>query len=184
LKLHLSAPSLLIGATSGILAALVCVGLTLRGLRKLSTRRLLAGQLLNDVSNAKRSYLFLSGFRLAMLFTVIGFALLGLAAARRLGPAAGFFGGGTAILIALLLYEFAWLKRDHRRTVSGSGLWPVARLGFRNTTHRPARTILCIALIASAVFIIVAVDSFRHRSRVETLDRQSGTGGFPLLADS
>lgn len=184
LTLHLSALSLLIGASSGVVAALVCVALTLRGLRKLSTRRLLAGQLTKDVPNAKRSHFFLGWFRSAVLFTVIGFALLGLAATNRLGSAAGFFGGGTALLIALLLYEFAWLKRDYRRTVSGSGLWPVARLGFRNTTNRPARTILCIALIASAVFIIVAVDSFRHRSGVETLDRQSGTGGFPLLADS
>jgi hypothetical protein len=39
-------------------------------------------------------------------------------------------------------------------------------------------------LIASAVFIIVAVDSFRHRSGAESLDRKSGTGGYPLLADS
>jgi ABC-type antimicrobial peptide transport system permease subunit len=38
-------------------------------------------------------------------------------------------------------------------------------------------------LIAAAAFIIVAVDSFR-RSGVAATDRKSGTGGFPLLAES
>ena len=43
---------------------------------------------------------------------------------------------------------------------------------------------LCIALIASAAFIIVAVDSFRHRGGPQASDRKSGSGGFPLLAES
>jgi len=56
-------------------------------------------------------------------------------------------------------------------------------LGFRNATHRPARTVLCVALIASAAFIIVAVDAFR-RTGAAASDRQSGGGGFPLSAES
>ena len=43
---------------------------------------------------------------------------------------------------------------------------------------------LCIALIASAAFIIVAVDSFRHRGETLVLDKKSGSGGFSLLAQS
>jgi putative ABC transport system permease protein len=38
-------------------------------------------------------------------------------------------------------------------------------------------------LIAAAAFIIVAVDSFR-RSGAAATDRQSGTGGFPIMAES
>ena len=60
----------------------------------------------------------------------------------------------------------------------------MARLGFRNATNRPGRSVLCIALIASAAFIIVSVDAFRRASGAETLDRKSGNGGFPLLAES
>jgi hypothetical protein len=44
--------------------------------------------------------------------------------------------------------------------------------------------VLCIALIASAAFIIVAVDSFRHRENGQSLERKSGNGGFSLLAES
>jgi putative ABC transport system permease protein len=96
----------------------------------------------------------------------------------------GFFGGGTVLLIALLSFQSAWLRRKRGGSVAGSGWWSVTRLGMRNTTYRPSRSILCIALIASAVFIIVAVDAFRHRPGTETLNRKSGTGGYVLLADS
>ena len=51
---------------------------------------------------------------------------------------------------------FSRLKRaSGRMTVTGS-------LGVRYTSHRPGRAVLCIALIASATFLIVAVDSFRR----------------------
>jgi ABC-type antimicrobial peptide transport system permease subunit len=59
----------------------------------------------------------------------------------------------------------------------------MTQLGFRNTTYRPARTVLCVALIASAAFIIVAVDAFR-RSGMPPLDKKSGSGGFPFVAES
>jgi hypothetical protein len=87
------------------------------------------------------------------------------------------------LLIAGVLYLSSWLKRSKRPPIQGVGWWTVARLGFRNATYRPGRTVLCIALIAAAAFIIVAVDSFR-RSGVSAADRKSGTGGFPLLAES
>src|SRR5262249_11009768 len=96
----------------------------------------------------------------------------------------GFFGAGTMLLLALLLGEHAWLRRGVRKGIQGSGWRAVSRLGFRNTTYRAGRSILCIALIASAAFIIVAVESFKRSSRGSGLDRKSGSGGFPLLAES
>src|SRR5262245_27951844 len=46
------------------------------------------------------------------------------------------------------------------------------------------RSILCISLIASAAFIIVAVESFKRSSSDSRLDHKSGSGGYPLLAES
>ena len=43
---------------------------------------------------------------------------------------------------------------------------------------------LCIALIASASFIIVAVDAFRLEGGGDLQNRSSGTGGYTLLADT
>jgi len=57
-------------------------------------------------------------------------------------------------------------------------------MGFRNATTRPGRSVLCIALIASAAFIIVSVDAFRQDSRASALDKNSGAGGYPLMAES
>jgi hypothetical protein len=97
--------------------------------------------------------------------------------------AAGFFGGGVVLLVAAVFFISRWLKRPSRSHIHGAGWWTMARLGFRNATYRPGRTVLCITLIASAAFIIVAVDSFR-RSGAAASDRKSGTGGYPLLAES
>jgi hypothetical protein len=59
----------------------------------------------------------------------------------------------------------------------------MSQMGFRNTTYRPARTVLCVTLIASAAFIIVAVDAFR-RSGAAGNDKKSGSGGFAFVAES
>jgi putative ABC transport system permease protein len=57
-------------------------------------------------------------------------------------------------------------------------------MGFRNTTYRPSRSVLCITLIALSTFIIVAVDAFRRNDRSTSQDKKSGSGGFPLMAES
>jgi putative ABC transport system permease protein len=185
LKLHLSPLSLALGVTGGMVAALACVAVTLRGLGKQSARGLLAGRISSPASksvNGKRK--ILTSLRIAIILTLTGVLLLIASATHLIGQVGGFFGGGTLLLTASLFYQASWFRRQHKRLLSGTGFWPIARLGFRNTTYRPARSILCITLIASAAFIIVAVDSFRHRGETSVSERRSGTGGYPLLAES
>jgi len=122
--------------------------------------------------------------RLASLFTASGLLLLMAAFLNLIGQVAGFFGGGTLLLIGVLGYQSAWLKSPRRKLLAGAGWWSIARLGFRNSSHRPGRSVLCIALIASAAFIIVAVDAFRRDTSAGALDPGSGGGGYPLLAES
>ncbi|HKQ51125.1 MAG TPA: ABC transporter permease [Pyrinomonadaceae bacterium] len=186
LKLHVSPLSLMLGGAGGVLAALLCIYWTLRRLAPASPRSLLTGSALADAAwgrsttRARRPYTLIA----AVVSTVAALALLLGAALGRVGQVAGFFGGGALLLIALLCYQSVWLRRRQRRLLGGSGWWSVARLGFRNVAHRPVRSVLCIALIASAAFIIVAVESFRREGRDATLDRKSGGGGYPLLAES
>jgi ABC-type lipoprotein release transport system permease subunit len=202
LSLHVSAFSLLSGCAGGLIASTLCIVWTLRRVAGVSTRGLLAGTPgRNEESRAQKSVgmketegghlrglisslrLF-SASRVGPVFIVLGLALLIAASLDRIGQAAGFFGGGTSLLIALLCYQSMWLRRERRRTIQGHSLWAVARLGFRNTTHRPGRSVLCIALIASAAFIIVSVDAFRREGSRAALDKKSGSGGYPLLAES
>jgi hypothetical protein len=68
------------------------------------------------------------------------------------------------------------------RSVAGHGAAALVRIGWRNATARPGRSVLAIAVIASAAFIVVAVDAFR-RGDADPFDRHSGTGGFPLPVD-
>ena len=186
LKLHISSISLLLGAIGGVIAALLCIVWTLRQLRRQSTRGLLSGAPLkigdkNAGSRVRRSITVL---HTANVLAVLGLLFLAAAALKLFGQVAGFFGGGTMLLAAFLCYQAAWLRRDAVSPINGQGFWQVSRLGFRNATYRPGRSVLCIALIASAAFIIVSVDAFRRREGRVNLDPKSGSGGFALLAES
>ena len=51
-------------------------------------------------------------------------------------------------------------------------------LGLRSLRYRPGRSVLCIALIASATFVIASIEAFRRDGSA------AGTGGFPLVASA
>lgn len=173
LTLHVSWQSMLIGAVGGVVAAVVCVILTLRKLGSSSTRGLILGE------SPKGTRIFRIGIGTA----VVGLVLLGVGALGVIPQVAGFFGGGVVLLVASVCLLSAWLKRKDRKAIQGAGWWTIWLLGFRNATYRPSRTVLCVTLIASAAFIIVAVDAFRRTGSAAT-DRKSGSGGFPLFAES
>lgn len=190
LRLHVSWLWLVVGAVGGVLTSVVCIFFTLRSLRRLSIRGLLAGDRTERgsagsdfQSGAVKGTLtrrYRARFRalLGFVLTIAGIALLVLGALQIIPQAAGFFGGGVILLVAAVFFISRWLKRPSRTHIHGAGWWTIARLGFRNATYHPARTVLCITLIASAAFIIVAVDSFRRSGA------SAGTGGYPLLAES
>lgn len=185
LTLHLSLQSLLAGAVGGLTAATVCIWWTLRGLARLSERSLLAGQLASDIpsARARRSWVR-SPLAAATAFGLVGAALVALTAAGRMEATGGFFGAGTALL-ASSLFLFAFLfGRTPRRALSGRGWGPLSRLGLRHATHRPGRSTLSIAVIASATFVLISVDAFRRDDRMPSTNRHSGTGGYALLVES
>ena len=194
LTLHISWLWLVVGAVGGVAAALVCIYFTLRRLGKSSTRGLLMGSLGQEEDFSRQGATAQrKSFRGAVaplpekffgvVFTALGVGLIVAGALQFIPRAAAFFGGGVTLLVAGVCFILNWLKRGKKPVIQGSGWWTIARLGFRNATYRPGRTVLCITLIASAAFIIVAVDAFR-RSGAAVTNRKSGTGGFPFLAES
>jgi len=190
LELHAGPLPFILGGVGGVLAALVCIALTLRGLRRASARSLIAGarEWGSEAESGPRSTprrLFASARRLVPLAALVfGLALLLAAGVGVLGQAAGFFGGGTLLLVALIGFQSAWLRGRRRGMIGGGGWWSVSRLGMRNATYRPGRSVLCITLIAAAAFIVVAVDAFRRDDSAAAHDRKSGGGGYALLAES
>ena len=97
------------------------------------------------------------------------------------GRSAGiFFGAGALLLIAGLLLCVAAL----RRAAAGTDLESLAQLGVRNAARRRGRSVGIIGVLASGVFMVVAVDAFRQRPTAETTRRDTGTGGFALVGES
>jgi hypothetical protein len=159
LWLHATFAPLAGGALAGVAVGLGSVAWTLRGLQPETPRGLLAGA----QKTAAERWRWIGG----VLCAVLAVGLAGV------GGAGGFFGGGALLLIAALLLESAWLHTRRFAPIRGR-----ATLGMRNVAYRPGRSILCIALIASATFVIVSLDAFRKDGSA------AGTGGFPLVADS
>jgi hypothetical protein len=115
-------------------------------------------------------------------FAILGVAMMSASAAGALDRTGAFFGAGTSLLVACLCVATVRLRRPPRSVVGGHGWRAVARLGFRNAADRPGRSVLAIGVIASASFILIAVDAFR-KDASPTMDRHSGAGGYPLLVN-
>ena len=210
LELHAGPWPFVFGCLGGIVAALLCIVVTLRGLRRVSARSLLAGgrsweseaaeggrggwygrlkeRAMRPFSGltARLPKALRSGRLLGPSVALLeGVSLIVSASVGALGQAVGFFGGGALLMVSLLGFQSAWLRGRGRGTIGGAGWWSVSRLGMRNATYRPGRSVLCITLIAAAAFIVVAVDAFRRDDSPEAArDRRSGSGGYALMAES
>lgn len=208
LRLHISGTSLLAGGLGGILTALICIAWSLRNMVSISPRSLLTSSWLYhetgptdaspafDLANGERGHEASAQKRTSssrrnplrmqspLLPSVMAVGFLLTSMAGGISQELGFFASGTLCLLALLAWQLRWLKRTRRPILRPQGGWAISRLGFRNATIRPGRSLLCIALIASATFIIVTVEAFRRTNHSSPNDRQSGIGGFSLVAES
>jgi putative ABC transport system permease protein len=179
LTLHVSAASLAAGVAGVLAAAILCIWWTLRALSNMSERSLLAGQ---GIAPRGGTRPFRAASKGAVAFALLGVGLMAASAAGAVDRTAAFFGAGSSLLIACLCVTAAVLRRPPRSVLGGSG-WPaMSRLGLRNASDRPGRSVLAIGVIASATFILISVDAFRKEAPSST-DRSSGVGGYPLLVN-
>jgi ABC-type lipoprotein release transport system permease subunit len=183
LTVYVSPLSLAAGAVGGVVAALVCIWATLRTLRRASDRSLLAGQLATDSSGLGDRPRGRSFLAVAAVLGVAGLVLVVTTLAGLMRPTGAFFGAGAAGLGACLSLLAFWLRRPGRHGLGGRGWVPVSRLGARNVTYRPGRSVLAVAVVAAATFMLISVDAFRRDGRISTGDRHSGVGGYALLVD-
>ena len=167
--------TLIIGMVSGVVVALLAMWLASRRQLRHSARELLAGEFTESVNRGKGS---VSGPLIVAVVSLVGAgALLVLVK----GPGA-FFGAGALLLIAGLSFGLGCLRR--LASAATSGLENIAQLGARNTTRRRGRSLATIAVLASGVFMVVAVDSFRKAPPLEGDTSDAGTGGFALVGES
>jgi hypothetical protein len=187
LTLHVSPISLVAGAAGALLAAVGCIWWTLRGLSRISERSLLAGDIRLESSTPRRR---VPAGVLGVLLLVTGLGLIAAGAGKAIPAEGAFFGAGASILGACLFLLAARLAAVSRAASAvhvgasrfGGQVRSTPGIGFRNTTERPGRSVLAVAVIASATFILISVDAFR-RGEIDPSDPHTGTGAYPLLVD-
>jgi ABC-type antimicrobial peptide transport system permease subunit len=189
LRLHITregVPSLAIGFAAAFLVSVGTILWALLALGKVPPRALLAGETTAAPETAavpRRAFvsLWVSG-----IAAFLGVALLAL------GPfvhdsemrASSFFGGGLLLLVAALSGAWAWMRSARHGQIGGHGGPALARLGVRNAARHPVRSLLTAGLLASAAFLLVAVESFRRSAGADFLAKEGGSGGYALVAES
>ena len=181
LSLHVTAVSVIGGAVGGLVVALVAIWWALRMLRKTPALDLLTGwralaAKANEAVADRAGWIGIGALVLAgVLLAASG--VFGL-----FSTTAAFFGGGTALLIGILSLLLAFLARPRPRARRAPSLLTLA---WRGGAENWLRSLLTIAVLACASFIIVTVAANRRDTgRVNTRRLDSGAGGFNLVARS
>ncbi len=173
LRLHLAPLPLAAGAIGGMLTALAVIYFTVRQLRAPSPRALMQGNVAQPVAASVTR-----ARSVAVVCSLLGLACLGAALAGRMNAAGGFFGAGALFLIAAIAAQRLWIAGGVSEPTT---VW---KLGLRNAAYRPGRSILSIALIAFATFLILSLTAFRQEGASNDPARRPGTGGFALVGES
>jgi putative ABC transport system permease protein len=186
--------SLVTGFVSSVVVAMLAVAWGLRQMRLLSPRELLSGATERQLPvggqrrRARRSLLLGSVLVVVAALTIVPVlrgsfgqseAFEGMSWSVVL-----FFVDGMILLTAGILLVSGLLDSERSGAVRGRGAVGLARLGVRNTARHRQRSTTSVALIASATFVVVAVAAGRRNPAVEAPDRNSGNGGFRLVAES
>jgi ABC-type lipoprotein release transport system permease subunit len=175
-----------VGVVAGVLTALLAMWLASRRQLRHSARELLTGEIGEAVrplaagTGQQKRWGWLGEGRLQGSLT-LG-AALGAGALIVSGRSPGaFFGAGALLLVAGLSASLGWLRR---LAFAPGELDGIAQLGVRNAARRRGRSLATIGVLASGVFMVVAVDSFRKTPPREGDTSDPGTGGFALVGES
>ena len=179
LTLHVTPGWLAAGVAGALVAGVLAIAAGIRSMTKRSARALLKGGTeLRPAASGGRI-----GIAAAVLLAV-AVALLVSAMSGIVDPTAGFFGAGGALLVGCLCLASYLLRRRPRSRPLGRDATAMLRLGFRHAGVRPARSILSLALIAFASFVLVSVGAFRKDVSAAANDRASGLGGYSLIGEA
>lgn len=95
-----------------------------------------------------------------------------------------FLSGAFALTISMLFcwqHLFAEKSELCQREIKMRSLFSLA---FSEVQRHSTRTLTCVALMASAAFIVLALGGFRYAGQENLASRESGSGGFDLIAET
>ncbi|QDT93932.1 ABC transporter permease [Gimesia algae] len=191
LFLDLTATSLVIGFLIAVLFSSFVIWKSMSELKQISIRSLLAGVNSAETENVKETrrvgYTYKISLGLAMvlvLATVSGVIPRQEAFSGFSWQTVSFFLVGTLSLVASLNLLSSRLRQTSTNPIKGAGTGTLIKLGIRNAGRFRQRSVLTTALIASATFVLVSVAAGHRNPAVESPDKDSGNGGFTLIAES
>jgi putative ABC transport system permease protein len=184
LRFHAEPLSVAIGAVGGIVVALAAIALAVRRQARAPARELLAAGAEAELSLTAppRARVWL-GLAVAAATGIAAMLLLPLAKGATGEEAAGvFFGVGSLLLVGLLSAYHSLLSS----LAQGSGRKPLdlAGLALRNAARRRGQSLATVAILASGVFLVIAVGAFYQGPQANSAVRASGTGGFALFGET
>ncbi|MAB80722.1 MAG: hypothetical protein CMJ89_15335 [Planctomycetes bacterium] len=181
---HVEPLTVAIGALSAFVVSTLAMLFTLRRLSKGSAVGLLFsrpgdGALWESdgrggVPDRRRSRVLIGALLIGALVLVV-----------RVDPRAGlaaagaFFGAGTLVLTAGLVWTRLFLSRPRSALEDPRTL---ARLGVKNARRRAGRSLSVCALMAIGTFLVCGIGVYRQGATPQDAGRASGTGGFAFFA--
>ncbi len=192
LHYHATPETLALGAISSALVGALTIWLALRKQARRPARELMAeggeerGWRMEDGGWKKSRGLWVG--------TIAAVSALGLIATAiwkgDTSSAETFFCAGALLLIQGLGFSAAWLafaggaRQPKLETVGQARRLSVGGLGVRGCGRRRKRSLATIGLLASGVFLIVAIGAFRIDANQNAANPASGTGGFEFVGES
>ncbi len=189
---HAEPLTLALGAGLNLLAAGGALALVQRSQTRRAPASLLAGGSLEDSSDLRGSMLDVrcsmfsrlrqhTGLIVGLVFLPGAIAMLATAGHGQDQQAAEtFFVAGSCLLIAGLGFSASLLAG---LTNAARAAGTLAGVGLRNAARRRRRSLTVISVLASGVFLLVAVSAFHQDARPDAA-RTGGTGGFAFFAQS
>ncbi len=187
LNLHVEVATLLLGGVIAFLVVLLFTVLAVRKLFRLPKPILLAGETVVETAQRRGDRARIAGglsLALALLLATLSAWAAGSGGWSGRTTVAGFFGVGACLLAAGLFFFAAWCRDAGRVPLFSGGTGTFLAMAARNSARNPGRSVLSVALVASACFVIVAVGANRLQPQRGVLPKSSGTGGFALVATS
>jgi hypothetical protein len=194
LDYHWTSRSLILGYGLGVAVAIATIAWAVRQTHKISVRSLLGGHSTDDGSvlatgsnNAAKKppagllikLWLLIGERVPLAVPLVIAVLLS-GVATKLGgmaQAGAFVGGGAALLVVLLLFVRRRLRRQGQAAGSAwERPWLLWSLAERSAARNPGRSVITVALMATATFLIVAGSDRSRRGRISLHRAECGAG--------
>jgi ABC-type antimicrobial peptide transport system permease subunit len=183
LQLHVSATSLAIGFGASLLLGVLTQAWALRGLSWLAPAALIAGVTTSrEAAGPTRHRLWARWVALGSVISGGVLTIAGFFIKNSEAQAGTFFGSGGLMLVAGLALLWTWMRRVC--DAANAAHFTLTGLSVRNGARNPLRSLLTAGLLASAAFLIVAVELFRRQPDADFLAQDSGSGGFALLGES